>query len=86
MEVVQNGSKTLHLSTNPLESAAPDPLDARSSISGATGSSKWLLPHWLLQSRQALQSTLEIIQNRSLGPLKTLLGLTEPPEKLEEGF
>ena len=75
LELPRNHSKTLRLSTNPLESAAPDPLEIIQNRPGATGCS-----NWLLQSHQAIQSALEITQNRPSGLLKSLLGLTEPLE------
>ena len=54
LELPQNHSKTLRLSRNPLESAAPDPLGSRISISGATGCLNQLLQnHWVLKSAAA---------------------------------
>ena len=58
-----------------LESASLDPLGVQIGCSRATWRSKWLL-----QSHQALQSALEILQNRTSDALKPLLGLTEPLE------
>ena len=51
LHLARKHSETVRLSTNPLKSAAPDPLGARISISGATGCSNRLLQsHWVLKS------------------------------------
>ena len=55
-----------------LEAASLEPLGAQIGCSRATRRS-----NWLLQSHRALQSALEIAQNRSSGSLKLLLGLAE---------